>query len=54
LTVLGLYCTTSDYTCNCPSTLPASRCDCASTSYYKSAVDGCGIFFYYLLIHIFV
>ena len=39
---LNLYCSTTGYQCECPTSLPAGRCDCASTQYYKDATSGCG------------
>ena len=39
---LGLYCSTTGYQCECPTSLPAGRCDCTSSQYYKDATFGCG------------
>ena len=38
-TALGLACTNSFYSCDCPTELPAYRCDCGPTEYYKDS-DG--------------
>jgi hypothetical protein len=37
----GLTCSTSGFQCNCPSLLPAGRCDCDVTKYYHET-NGCG------------
>ena len=41
-TSLNLYCSTTGYLCNCPTTtLSAYKCDCTSTQYYVAGT-GCG------------
>ena len=39
-TALGLSCTNSFYSCDCPTELPGYRCDCGPTQYYKDSL-GC-------------
>ena len=39
---LNLYCSTTGNQCECPTNLPAGRCDCTSTQYYKDTTFGCG------------
>ena len=46
---LNLYCSTATNQCECPANLPAGRCDCTSTQYYKDDTSGCGKIFYCLI-----